>query len=190
MKPNDAVGMVNKLPEGELREAFALLEPQLLHISQDVIRSMWKTLPNSTEQKVQRLLRSIERPVIARHVGDRVQIEAQAALRSTIRSLGKRLPRMPFPTNTREVHFDYEALLKDNVKRSDTDGGLALPLTLTQRRLEHRLTSTISSIASLKDEIGKHKQWLASENQDLRTRERDCQAEEDRWKRQTEKVGH
>ncbi len=75
---------LTRFSEGGSCKAFALLEPQFLHISQDVIRSTWKTLPNSTEQKVQELLRSVERPVIARHVGERAQIEAQAALRSTL----------------------------------------------------------------------------------------------------------
>ena len=65
---------------------FGLLEPQLLHISQDVIRSTWKTLPTSIEQQVQKLLRSVERPVIARHVGERAQIEAQVAMQSIIRT--------------------------------------------------------------------------------------------------------
>ena len=78
------VATTNGLTGGGLRKAFASIEPQLLHISQDVIRSTWKTLPNSTEQKVQELLRSVERPVIARHVGQRAQIEAQVAIRSTI----------------------------------------------------------------------------------------------------------
>lgn len=78
-------GIANKLSKGGLCKAFALLEPQLLHISQDVIRSTWKTLPNSTEQKVQELLQSVERPVIARHVGERAQAEAQATLQSTLR---------------------------------------------------------------------------------------------------------
>lgn len=95
---------------------------------------------------------------------------------------------MPFPPNTKEVHFDYEALLEDNVTDSIMDIDSALPLTLTQRRLEHRLTSSISSIASLRDEIKKHKQRLATENQNLENSEKDCQAEEDRRKRQTRKV--
>lgn len=96
---------------------------------------------------------------------------------------------MPFPPNTKEVHFDYEALLKDNVTDSILGIDSALPLTLTQRRLEHRLTASISSIASLKDEIEKHKQRLAPENRLLESFEKDYQAEEDRRKRQTRKVG-
>ena len=74
----------NGFTVGGKRMTFASIEPQILHISQDVIRSTWKTLPDSTEQKVQELLRSVERPVIARHVGERAQIEAQVAIRSTI----------------------------------------------------------------------------------------------------------
>ena len=33
-------------------------------------------------------------------------------------SLGRRLPRMPFPPGTKEVHFNYEALLDSNVGRT------------------------------------------------------------------------
>ena len=33
---------------------------------------------------------------------------------------------MPFPPKTKEVDFDYEALLEDNVLWSDTDACLAL----------------------------------------------------------------
>ena len=97
---------------------------------------------------------------------------------------------MPFPSKTKEVEFNYEALLKDNVCRSDTDSNLALLLKNKQRRLEHHLTSTIASIASLRDETEKRKQRLASAKQDLETLEKDCRGEDDRRKRQTKKVRH
>ncbi len=95
---------------------------------------------------------------------------------------------MPFPPKIKEAHFDYEALLKDNVDRSDRDNKQALVLILIQRGLEHHLTSTISSITSLRDEIEKHKQWLASETQDLEIIQTDYQAEEHRKRWQTNKV--
>ena len=83
-RANLHLARTNQLTVGEQRKAFASIEPQLVHVSQNVIRSTWKTLPNPTEQKVQELLRSIESPVIARHVDERAQIEAQVAIRSTI----------------------------------------------------------------------------------------------------------
>lgn len=33
-------------------------------------------------------------------------------------SLGKRLPRMPFPPGTKEASFDYEAVLNENVRNA------------------------------------------------------------------------
>ena len=59
-----------------------------------------------------------------------------------------------------------------------------------QRRLERRLNAAIIAIASLKNEIDKHEQWLASESLNLETLEKVWEAEEARKKRNSRKVGH
>ena len=81
-----ALEATEKYTDGASRIALALLEPQLLYVSQGIIRSTWKALPNSTEQKVQRLLQAVERPVVARHAGEKAQVEAQETIRSIVRT--------------------------------------------------------------------------------------------------------
>lgn len=84
------------------------------------------------------MFRALERPVIVRNPNERKRIEAQAAVQAVVKkyflarelmvgvveltywfsliSLGKRLPRMPFPPATKESNFEYEAALDEHVR--------------------------------------------------------------------------
>jgi len=94
------------------------------------------------------------------HKDERQRIEAQGALAGITRSLGKRLPRMPFPPNTKEKDFSLEAIRKSN------------------RLLEEQLTPTLHTIALLKGQIGKESRELAADRSRLEELRKNARAEE------------
>lgn len=124
------------------RSLFASLEPRIRHVSQHTVKTKWVTLPEPMQDKVLELFRSVERPVIMRHRDEKKRIEAQTAVGTVIRkyvasrgrmqvqrggnllitlasganSLGRRLPRMPFPPVTKDANFDYESALDEQVR--------------------------------------------------------------------------
>ncbi|CAD6575426.1 MAG: hypothetical protein ASARMPREDX12_007289 [Alectoria sarmentosa] len=119
------------------------------HVSQDIIRSKWTALDEDARAKAEKLLRSIELPVLASYSSEQRKIEAQVALRSITGTLCKRLPRMPFPPKAKEVDFDYDTLVKDN------------------RNLQQSLDTSVTSSAPLVNEFEKQKLALSSERQEL-----------------------
>ncbi|KAL2041000.1 hypothetical protein N7G274_006458 [Stereocaulon virgatum] len=125
------------------------LKPRVKHISQNTIRTRWTVLDEDAQAKVAAIFHAIELPVLARHASEQKKVEAQAILASVTRTLTKRIPKMPFPPKTKEIHFDYEALVKSN------------------RNLHQRLTASTKANAELRDEVEKHKLALASEQQEL-----------------------
>ena len=61
------------------------------------------------------LFQAVERPVMMRYHDPRRREEAQVALTPVLRTLRRKLPRMAFPPNTKEAHFNYESMLDSNV---------------------------------------------------------------------------
>lgn len=61
------------------------------------------------------LFQSVELPVITRNRDEKKRVEAQSALATVRKNLGKRLPKMPFPAGTRDGSFDYEGALGESV---------------------------------------------------------------------------
>ncbi len=62
------------------------LKPKIKHISRNTILSRWMVLDEDAEAKVNAILRSIEMPVLARHISEWKKIEAQRTLGSLIRT--------------------------------------------------------------------------------------------------------
>lgn len=91
------------------------LKLRIRHINEETIKSKWTTLPDSTQEKVKQLFQSVELPVITRNRDERKRVEAQSALATVRKNLGKRLPKMPFPAGTKDGSFDYEGALGDSV---------------------------------------------------------------------------
>lgn len=91
------------------------LKPRIRHINEETIKSKWTTLPDSTQEKVKLLFQSVELPVITRNRDEKKRVEAQSALVTVRKNLGKRLPKMPFPAGTRDGSFDYEGALGESV---------------------------------------------------------------------------
>ncbi|MCJ1397831.1 hypothetical protein MMC11_001027 [Xylographa trunciseda] len=146
-----------------------LLKPRFRYINQDVIKTKWEVLPENMQHRVRELFMAVERPILARQPGENMTIEAQAALSTVTKTLAKRLPRMPFPTKTKEEHFNYEALTSKNLT------------------LEHQLTLILHSTALLQSQITKEKRLLAKEQAALNELKRNAKAEVNIRRRQTSK---
>ncbi|KAA6414456.1 MAG: hypothetical protein FRX48_01205 [Lasallia pustulata] len=151
------------------RTKFAALKPRVKYVPQRVIRSQWRVLPEVVQYKVKEIFRSLERPVITSHRDEGKRTEAQIAVASITRTLGRRLPRMPFPPDTKEIHFNYEALLDSN------------------RGLEAHLDRAIHSAALYKGEIEQEQHLLAEEKQNLEALEKNARTEESLYRRQASK---
>ncbi|KKZ61307.1 hypothetical protein EMCG_04024 [[Emmonsia] crescens] len=149
------------------RKRFAILKPRTRHIAEHTIKAKWTTLPESVQEKIKELFRSIERPVITRHRDERKRIEAQTAVVAVRRNLGRRLPRMPFPPGTKDADFDYEAALDDN------------------RALELQLAAVINSADLLRAEISREEAQFAKERAQLEELEKNAKAAQAERKRQT-----
>ncbi|MCJ1388412.1 hypothetical protein MMC18_001259 [Xylographa bjoerkii] len=147
----------------------AALKPRLQYVNQDVIKTKWEVLPEHMQQLVRELFVAVERPVITRDSEEKRRIEAQEALSAVTKTLAKRLPRMPFPTKTKEEHFNYEALMNKNLA------------------LEHQMTLTLHSTALLESQIIKEERLLESERAALNRLKRNEKAEAKLRSRQTAK---
>ncbi|EEQ87545.1 hypothetical protein RJZ56_001417 [Blastomyces dermatitidis] len=148
-------------------KSFAMLKPRTRHISERTIKTKWTTLPDSVQEKIKELFRSIERPVVVRHRDERKRIEAQSAVLAVRKNLGRRLPRMPFPPGTQDADFDYEAALDDN------------------RALELQLATAANSADLLRAEIKREEAQLARERAQLEELEKNARTAQVERKRQT-----
>ncbi|KAK2873746.1 hypothetical protein FQN49_002109 [Arthroderma sp. PD_2] len=149
---------------------FTALKPRIRHINEETIKSKWTTLPDTTQEKVKQLFLSVELPVITRHRDEKKRVEAQSALATVRKNLGKRLPKMPFPAGTRDGSFDYEGALGDS------------------RALEGQLATTTSSIRLLQAEIKREEAELAKDTLKLEELERNAKAAESERKRLNKNV--
>ncbi|KAF2460213.1 CENP-Q, a CENPA-CAD centromere complex subunit-domain-containing protein [Lineolata rhizophorae] len=152
------------------KKRFNYLKPRVRKIPQHVITSKWAPLGASTQQQTRDLIRAAKRPVTIGIRDDRRRIEAEVTLGSVIRKLERQLPRMPFPPNTRDFHFDLEALIDRN------------------RTLENQLTPALHSVEMLKAAIKREEGALEQEQKTLARLEADAKAEERRQARQTAKI--
>ncbi|KAE8147139.1 CENP-Q, a CENPA-CAD centromere complex subunit-domain-containing protein [Aspergillus avenaceus] len=145
---------------------YAYLKPHVRRVSERTIKTKWSTLPEATQDKVRDMFRALERPVIVRQQNERKRIEAQAAVQTVVKNLGKRLPRMPFPPVTKDSVFEYEAALKEH------------------RSLEANLATMTDSIDLLRAEIEKEELLLAKEKKQLQEIEKNARRVEAEKKRQ------
>ncbi|KAL9138058.1 MAG: hypothetical protein Q9175_000711 [Cornicularia normoerica] len=141
--------IISKTITGPGSKGTGSLKSRVKHVSQDIIRSKWTVLDGDAQAKVEELFRSIELPVLANYSSKQRKIEAHVALGAITGTLCKRLPRMPFPPKAREIHFDYETLVRDN------------------RNLQQSLATSLTSSASLVNDVEKQKLALLSERQEF-----------------------
>ena len=94
---------------------FPILKPRVRRVPRQTVSTKWDVLPQAAQEQVRELLKAIERPVLMSYHNDRRREEAQSILGSVLRKLTTKIPRMPFPSQAKEVHFNYEMLLDANV---------------------------------------------------------------------------
>ncbi|EEA22613.1 hypothetical protein TMatcc_001458 [Talaromyces marneffei ATCC 18224] len=145
---------------------FTWLKPQVRNVSKHTIKSKWSSLPEPVQNKVRELFRSLERPVIVRQRDEKKRIEAQVALGGVVKTLERRLPRMPFPPLTKDAGFDHESVLNEH------------------RVLETQLSTTRNTIDLLKLEIEREEALLAKETKYVEEMEKNAKKAEVERKRQ------
>lgn len=79
--------MADRLIE-RTNKAGASLKPRVRYISQEIIRTKWIVLLESTQVMIQELLRSIELPVLAQHNAEPEKIDAQTVISSLKQTFG------------------------------------------------------------------------------------------------------
>lgn len=104
------------IPSGSPPKKYAALKARVRHVPSEVVASKWEVLSEPSQSRLLDLFKAVQRPVLASHHDEKRRSEIQSALAPVVRTLGKRLPRMPFPTNTKDWHFDYEKILEKNVR--------------------------------------------------------------------------
>ncbi|KZF20007.1 hypothetical protein L228DRAFT_250428 [Xylona heveae TC161] len=144
---------------------YTTLKPRIQRIPKETVTSKWEPLSEIAQARVRDLFFDVERPVIALYRQEKRRGEAQHAVNAVVRRLQQRLPRMPFPPQTKDLHLDYEGLLNSN------------------NAMESKLTPAGHTIALLKAQIAKEDQALASERQQLARLEANAAAEDSLRKR-------
>ena len=117
--------------------SFASLQPGKRSIKSSTIIRKWSCATAAGQANVKAMLVSVQNQASRQ---SRQHLESDSGSHAAVRSLNqmcyhstfptiltlndsnvdcslqKRLPRMPFPPNTKEWHFDYEEILKRNVR--------------------------------------------------------------------------
>ncbi|KAH0544863.1 hypothetical protein FGG08_001092 [Glutinoglossum americanum] len=125
------------------------LTPQVRRIPRQIVTGKWDVLPQAAQEQVRELLKAIEQPVLMSYRNHRRREEAQSILGSVLRKLTTKIPRMPFPSQAKDVHFNYEMLLDAN------------------RTLEANLTPAMHSINLLTAEIDREELLLQADETKL-----------------------
>ncbi|CAL5869839.1 uncharacterized protein PFLUO_LOCUS4070 [Penicillium psychrofluorescens] len=149
---------------------YVYLKPHTRRVPEKTIKAKWTTLPEPVQEKVRDLFHALERPVIVRQQNERKRIEAQTAVQAVVRTLGRRLPRMPFPPITKDSNFDYESALNEH------------------RLLEANVSTMKDSIDLLKTEIAKEDALLDREKKSLLEMDRNAKRAEAERKRQMQRA--
>ncbi|KAI9804762.1 MAG: hypothetical protein M1825_001130 [Sarcosagium campestre] len=155
--------------KGEVALKYPQLQPRTKRVPLDDVKK-WERLPDATQETVNGLFKAAERPVLMKYRDGKSRVEAQGAVSTILAKLGKSITKLPFPRNTRDNHFDYEAMLDEN------------------RTLEAELTPGLHSIALLKMEINKEEDMLRADRERLRQLEKNAKAEMTKWKHRSRKV--
>ncbi|KAI9718234.1 MAG: hypothetical protein M1812_004224 [Candelaria pacifica] len=156
--------------DGSQAKKYMTLTARIKSIPSEVVASKWEVISDPAQARLLDLFKAVQRPVLTNYRDDKTRNEAQSALALVVRTLGKRLPRMPFPSNTKDWHFDYEKLLDGN------------------RTLESLLTPAIHSIELLKAEIEKEERALDGDREQLGELEQNAAFAEKERTRHTKKA--
>ncbi|KAI9792397.1 MAG: hypothetical protein M1816_002281 [Peltula sp. TS41687] len=156
--------------DGTAPSRFPTLEQEIKLVPPEVVNSKWVNLSVPAQEQVRGLFTAVERTLVMRDRDEDKRAEAQLALNSLLQDLERKLPRFPFPPDTKDAHFDYEKLLESN------------------RSLEAQLTPSIHSIGLLKEAIQQEEALLTADKRKLDHLEKEAKAEEILRSRQTKNV--
>ena len=170
------------------RQGFAYLKPKTRQLPQAQVTKQWKALPEAAQQQVSTIVNAAKRSVAYSSRDINRAREAEMILDRLVRLIQQRLPRMPFPKNSKDHHFNLEKVIKRNVgkklvrnKRPRTNS--------PQRQLESQLTPAIHSIELLKAAIDDENGALERDEEALAALVEAAKAREAQHKRLTKKVG-
>ncbi|KAF2497689.1 hypothetical protein BU16DRAFT_482847 [Lophium mytilinum] len=111
------------------------------------------------QEQIKNIFKTALRPVVASRRDERRRLEAEQVVGAMIRKLEQRLPKMPFPPNTKDTDFDLEKVVERN------------------RMLENQLTPAMHSIDLLKAAIEKEEAQLERDKEVLAEFEENAKAE-------------
>jgi hypothetical protein len=100
------------------KKPYTYLTAQTRRIPQDIVASEWVALPLPARQRFKDVLTTAKRAVVSCTRSQKRNAEAEAVIGALMDSLSNRLPRMPFPPNSKELNFDLEKLLERSVSTS------------------------------------------------------------------------
>ncbi|CAF9932922.1 MAG: hypothetical protein GOMPHAMPRED_006704 [Gomphillus americanus] len=139
---------------------YTKLKPETRQIEATVIENKWRNTTSAAQAKVKTVLSLVERPVINANREPERRKEAQASLAALSRIMETRLPHVPFPPETKEWHFDYEAILRSN------------------RDLERQVAAAKHSGMLAQAEIVKEQRLLEAAEAELEDLEKNARAEQ------------
>jgi kinetochore protein Fta7 len=105
-------------PETKKLAKFSYLKPQIKNISQDLIRSEWKSLPKPAQQQVRGIFLAAKRTTLNQILDGPRRREAEFVVNDVLRRLERQLPRMPFPPGTKREMLDLDGILESVVSAS------------------------------------------------------------------------
>ncbi|KAI9832353.1 MAG: hypothetical protein M1826_002039 [Phylliscum demangeonii] len=144
-----------------LSSRLPILRRETKQIAPETVNAKWVNLSESSQEQVRALFRAVARPVLVhQRDDDERRAEVQAGLDALLSGMEHKLPRFPFPPDTKDEHFDFEKLLAGN------------------RAIEGQLTPTIHSIGLLRDVIRQERVLLESDRLRLQALEREVGLEQ------------
>jgi hypothetical protein len=104
-------------PRSSIRKSYTYLTARTRRIPQATVAAEWQALPGPAQQRAKDLLTTAKRTVVSGTQSQKRNEEADAVIGVLMSKIVKRLPRMPFPPNVKEVNFDLDKLLERSVSR-------------------------------------------------------------------------
>ena len=99
-------------PQRKRKQKFSHLAPKTKHISQELIRAEWKSLPKPAQQVVRDIFLAAKRTTLTQiHDGPRRR-EADFVVNDVLKRLERQLPRMPFPPGTKAAGLELDGVLE------------------------------------------------------------------------------
>jgi hypothetical protein len=105
------------------RRDYSYLRAKTRRVPKQTVQSTWRSLPQPVQQRVRDVVLTAKRSVVYNYRSQQKSLEANTVIGELQKVLLKRLPRMPFPPNTKEGNFDLEKLLDRSVSITVTPGG-------------------------------------------------------------------